>query len=182
MSQIYTFKTAKCVPTNCEKASRLSLKRIILSIKSLFLIQMGWKKSAAVTTLFITAVLLIAFQLPGLVLNGVAGVDAINPPVAGAAIFATALVDILIVAPICMVSARMIRRNREGGSHLALISGGAVEALYLMWLGTSLWMWHRNAKIDGIDFFPLWFIAYNSLFVVLGLLILILGIVIHRKL
>ncbi len=180
ISQIYTFKT-KCVPTNLEKASRLWLKRIILSIKPFSLLQMGLKQSTAVTTLFVTAVLLIAFQLPGLVLNGVAGVNAINPPVAGAAIFATALVDILIVAPICMVSARMIRRNWEGGWNLALISGGAVEGVYLMWLGTSLWMWDRNVKIDGIDFSPLWFIAYNSLFVVLGLLILILGIVVHRK-
>jgi hypothetical protein len=88
ISQIYTFK-AKCVPINLEKASRLWLKRIILSIKPLSLIQMGLKQSAAVTTLFVTAVLLIAFQLPGLVLNGVAGVNAINPPVAAAAIFAS---------------------------------------------------------------------------------------------
>jgi hypothetical protein len=42
------------------------------------------------------------------------------------------LVDILIVAPICIVSARMIRRNWEGGWRLALISGGAIEGVYLM--------------------------------------------------
>jgi uncharacterized membrane protein len=77
---------------------------------------------------------LIASQLPELVLNGIAGDNAINPPVAGAAIFATALVDILMVAPICIVSARMIRRNWKGGWHLALISGGAVGSVYLMWL------------------------------------------------
>jgi hypothetical protein len=151
---------------------------------------MGWKQSAAVAILFVTAVLLISFQLPGLVLDRVAGVNAINPPIVRAAIFATMVIDILIVAPIYVASARMIRRGWAarmirrgwaGGRDLTLISGGVVVGLYLMWLGTSLWMWCKNLKIEGIDFSSVLFVAYNSLFVTLGFLILVSGLVIHRE-
>jgi len=142
---------------------------------------MGWKQSAAVAILFVTAVLLITFQLPGLVLDRVAGVNAIDPLIARAAIFATMVIDILIVAPICVASARMIRRGWAGGRDLALISGGLVVGLYLMWLGTSFWMWFKNLKIEGIDFSSVWFVAYNSLFVTLGFLIIVSGFVIRRE-
>ena len=142
---------------------------------------MGWKQSAAVAILFVTAVLLITFQLPGLVLDRVAGVNTIDPPIARAAIFATMVIDILILAPICVASARMIRRGWAGGRDLALISGGLVVGLYLMWLGTSLWMWFKNLKIEGIDFSSVWFVAYNSLFVTLGFLILVSGLIMRRK-
>ena len=142
---------------------------------------MGWKRSAAVAILFVTAVLLISFQLPGLVLDRVAGVNAIDPPIARAAILATMVIDILILAPICVASARMIRRGWAGGRDLALISGGLVVGLYLMWLGTSLWMWFKNLKIGGIDFSSVWFVAYNSLFVTLGFLILVSGLIIRRE-
>ena len=142
---------------------------------------MGWKQSAEVAILFVTAVLLITFQLPGLILDRVAGVNAIDPLIARAAIFATMVIDILIVAPICVASARMIRRGWAGGRDLALISGGLVVGLYLMWLGTSLWMWFKNLKIEGIDFSSVWFVAYNSLFVTLGFLIIVSGLVIRRE-
>ena len=142
---------------------------------------MGWKQSVAVAILFVTAVLLISFQLPGLVLDQVAGVNAIDPPIARAAILATMVIDILILAPICVASARMIRRGWAGGRDLALISGGLVVGLYLMWLGTSLWMWFKNLKIGGIDFSSVWFVAYNSLFVTLGFLILVSGLIIRRE-
>jgi len=142
---------------------------------------MGWKQSVAVAILFVTAVLLISFQLPGLVLDRVAGVNAIDPPIARAAILATMVIDILILAPICVASARMIRRGWAGGRDLALISGGLVVGLYLMWLGTSLWMWFKNLKIGGIDFSSVWFVAYNSLFVTLGFLILVSGLIIRRE-
>jgi len=142
---------------------------------------MGWKQSVAVAILFVTAVLLISFQLPGLVLDRVAGVNAIDPPIARAAILATMVIDILILAPICVASARMIRRGWAGGRDLALISGGLVVGLYLMWLGTSLWMWFKNLKIGGIDFSSVWFVAYNSLFVTLGFLILASGLLIRRE-
>jgi len=150
-------------------------------MKQLSLIQMGWKQNAAVAILFITAVLLLSFQLPGLVLDRVAGVNAIDPPIVRAAIFATMVIDILIVAPICVASARMIRRGWAGGRDLTLISGGVVVGLYLMWLGTSLWMWCKNLKIEGIDFSSILFVAYNSLFVILGFLILVSGLVIRRE-
>jgi len=142
---------------------------------------MGWKQSVAVAILFVTAVLLISFQLPGLVLDRVAGVNAIDPPIARAAILATMVIDILILAPICVASARMIRRGWAGGRDLALISGGVTVGLYLMWLGTSLWMWFKNLKIGGIDFSSVWFVAYNSLFVTLGFLILVSGLIIRRE-
>ena len=142
---------------------------------------MGWKESVAVAILFVTAVLLISFQLPGLVLDRVAGVNAIDPPTARAAILATMVIDILILAPICVASARMIRRGWAVGRDLALISGGLVVGLYLMWLGTSLWMWFKNLKIGGIDFSSVWFVAYNSLFVTLGFLILVSGLIIRRE-
>jgi len=142
---------------------------------------MGWKQSAEVAILFVTAVLLITFQLPGLILDRVAGVNAIDPLIARAAIFATMVIDILIVAPICVASARMIRRGWAGGRDLALISGGLVVGLYLMWLGTSFWMWFKNLKIEGIDFSSVWFVAYNSLFVTLGFLIIVSGLVIRRE-
>jgi hypothetical protein len=142
---------------------------------------MGWKQSTAVAILFVTAVLLISFQLPGLVLDQFAGVNAIDPPIARAAIFATMVIDILILAPICVASARMIRRGWVGGRDLALISGGLVVGLYLMWLGTSVWMWFKNLKIEGIDFTSVWFVAYNSLFVTLGFLILVSGLIIRRE-
>jgi hypothetical protein len=142
---------------------------------------MGWKQSVAVAILFVTAVLLISFQLPGLVLDRVAGVNAIDPPIARAAILATMVIDILILTPICVASARMIRRGWAGGRDLALISGGLVVGLYLMWLGTSLWMWFKNLKIGGIDFSSVWFVAYNSLFVTLGFLILVSGLIIRRE-
>jgi len=142
---------------------------------------MGWKQSVAVAILFVTAVLLISFQLPGLVLDRVAGVNAIDPPIARAAILATMVIDILILAPICVASARMIRRGWAVGRDLALISGGLVVGLYLMWLGTSFWMWFKNLKIEGIDFSSVWFVAYNSLFVTLGFLIIVSGLVIRRE-
>lgn len=121
------------------------------------------------------------FPATRFVLDRVAGVSAIDPPIARAAIFATMVIDILIIAPISVASARMMRRGWTGGRDLALISGGVVVGLYLMWLGTSLWMWCKNLKIEGIDFSLVWFVEYNSLFVALGFLILVSGLVIRRE-